>query len=136
MSAIGMEMPPQPTKDIAGEKKSDYFDRLPPDVKRLITSEIFRKKISSSSDVVEVARTIRRLNITNRFFHEYFKDPKNLLAIIEMMPTARDGNFLITLLRKTNIPAAKDPLIDAWKNKNMDKVWGKIYFVPRVINLD
>ena len=124
------------TPIIGMEAPQNSFDSLPLDVKRIIASEILNRKISNSDDVVEVARTIRRLNATNRFFHEYLKNPKTLLAIVERMPTVMDGDFLIRVLRKTNIPVARDPLIDQWVNKNFLNTLGKMYWEPAVINLD
>lgn len=101
-----MEAPPQPMEAISAQAS---LDALPADVKRLLVPLI------ASSKVAEVADTILALNRTNKFFHNYLKDPANLIAILERMPyTANATDLIENYLSKTNIPVAKSPQINAW----------------------
>ena len=100
-SMVSMELPPP--------RPQTSFDSLPNDVKRLLVPMI------ASSKVYEVANTIRSLNATNTFFHNYFSNPAGLIAILERMPyTANAVDLVENYLSKTNIPVVKSPQIESW----------------------
>lgn len=87
---------------------------LPNEIKKHIIPFI------ASSNVPEVAETIRALNATNRFFHAAIQAEQTMLELLDRMPYTANAIRLLKKLHK--MPITKHPKIEAWHTQAEERL--------------